>query len=407
MNQVRESSKKVAAFLALNPTMLALLAMVILVGMGERLAERFVPKYLEVLGAGIFVIGAYGALDNLLHALYAIPGGWLSDKLGTKKSLLIFNIVALFGYAIVVIFPVWIAVIIGSIFFLAWSALSLPATMGLVSEVLPSKKRTMGVTMHSLVRRIPMALGPIIGGALITAYGVQDGIRMAFSIAIVMGLVAIVMQQIMIKEDKTERKPYEAMHPLALWRRMCPGLKQLLISDILIRFCEQIPYAFVVLWVMDIARESAQNFGFLTGLEMATAVIIYIPVAYFADKSGKKPFVVATFIFFSAFPLVLMQARSMWLLVIAFFVRGLKEFGEPTRKALIVDLCDDAAKARMFGVYYFIRDTIVSLAALLGAWLWFIDPILNLWVAFGFGIIGTVYFALFGKDDPTLRDVTK
>ena len=55
--------------------------------------------------------------------------------------------------------------IVGAVFFLSWTAISLPATMGLVSAVLPKNKRTMGVSMHSLVRRIPMALGPVLGGA--------------------------------------------------------------------------------------------------------------------------------------------------------------------------------------------------------------------------------------------------
>jgi len=399
MANLKEKGKKVARFFGLNPSMIAVLGMAILVGLGERLGERFVPKYLEVLGSGIFIIGLYGAMDNLLSALYAVPGGWLSDKLGTKKALLCFNLFAMIGYAIVILFPVWEAVIVGAVFFTAWESLSLPATMGLVSEVLPDRKRTMGVTMHSLVRRIPMALGPVIGGALIMAYGVTDGIRLAFVIAFGTGLVSIVVQQTMIKPPR-ERKPYEPMHVVALWRRMQPGLKQLLLGDILIRFCEQIPYAFVVLWVMDIAGHSAGDFGMLTAIEMATAVLIYLPVAYFADRTGKKPFVVITFGFFTLFPLLLMQAVSLWWLVVVFVVRGLKEFGEPTRKALIVDLCDPNAKARMFGAYYFIRDGVVTLAALLGAWLWMLNPEWNLWVAFGFGVVGTIYFAIFGKDAP-------
>ena len=50
----------------------------------------------------------------------------------------------------------------------------------------------------------------------------------------------------------------------------------------------------------------AVQFGVLTTIEMATAVLVYIPVAYLADRSHKKPFVLITFIFFTCFPLVLM-----------------------------------------------------------------------------------------------------
>jgi MFS family permease len=127
---------------------------------------------------------------------------------------------------------------------------------------------------------------------------------------------------------------------------------------------------------------------------------VYIPVAYMADRSTKKPFVVATFFFFSLFPLVLLFSQSIGWLVVAFILRGLKEFGEPTRKALIMDLSPDSCKAGMFGLYYLIRDVFVAVAALGGAFLWQISPQTNLLTAFVFGIVGTVGFAVFGRDIP-------
>jgi len=170
------------------------------------------------------------------------------------------------------------------------------------------------------------------------------------------------------------------------------------VSDILIRFCEQIPYAFVVIWCVTINRITPLQFGVLTTVEMVTAMLIYIPVAYFADANTKKPFVVTTFIFFSVFPLVLLFAKSFWALVIAFIIRGLKEFGEPTRKALIMDLAPEDKKAATFGLYYLIRDSIVSIAAFGGALIWSISPNANFLAAFGFGILGTLYFIWFGQD---------
>ncbi|MBW2483425.1 MAG: MFS transporter [Deltaproteobacteria bacterium] len=382
-----------------------MLFMVVLVGMGERMAERFLPIYLIALGGGPIVIGLLNGLDNLLSALYAFPGGYLSDRLGFKKALLVFNLFAMFGYLLVILIPAWPAVLAGAVFFLSWSAISLPATMSLVSRVLPTDKRTMGVSMHSLVRRIPMALGPITGGLFIGLWGEKDGVRLAFAAALVLAAVAAVMQQKLIEEDtagktggKPSRKPEK--NPLRLMRVMSPALKRLLVADILVRFCEQIPYAFVIVWSMKIIASpvTAFQFGILTAVEMATAMLIYIPVAYFADRSAKKPFVVTTFGFFTLFPLCLMFATSFELLVLAFILRGLKEFGEPTRKALIMDLAPEGRKAAMFGLYYLIRDVVVSLAAFGGAFLWLISPQVNFLVAFAFGVIGTLSFALAGTD---------
>jgi len=155
-----------------------------------------------------------------------------------------------------------------------------------------------------------------------------------------------------------------------------------------------------VVWCLKVIAQpvSAVQFGLLTTIEMATAVLVYIPVAYLADRSHKKPFVLITFVFFTLFPLALMFSHSFEAFVLVFILRGLKEFGEPTRKALIMDLAPEDRKAGMFGLYYLLRDVIVSVAAFSGALLWNASPQTNFLVAFGFGLIGTLYFAFAGRD---------
>ena len=379
-----------------------MLAMVVLVGLGEKMAERFLPIYLMALGGGAVSVGLLSGLDNLLSALYSFPGGYLADRLGVKRALLVFNLMAMTGFVVVILIPSWPAVIGGAVLFLSWTAISLPATMSLVARVLPPEKRTMGVSMHSLVRRLPMALGPILGGLFISIWGVEDGVRLAFVVALVLAGVALVMQQRMIEEDRPDQKdglPGLEKNPLRSLHLLNPALRNLLVSDILIRFCEQIPYAFVVIWCLKTIASpvSSVGFGLLTAIEMATAMLIYIPVAYLADRSTKKPFVVMTFVFFTFFPLVLLFSQSFWPLAAAFALRGLKEFGEPTRKALIMDLAPEDRKAATFGLYYLIRDTIVSAAAFGGAFLWLISPQVNFLTAFACGAAGTIFFAFKGQ----------
>ena len=388
--------RKAINFFGLRRSVAVSLVMVILVGMGEKMAERFLPIYILALGGSNIAIGLLNGTDNLLSALYSFPGGYLSDRLGYKRALIVFNLISLLGYSIVIFFPTWQAVIVGAIFFISWTAISLPATMDLVATSLPTNKRTMGVSMHSLVRRIPMALGPLVGGTLISLYGEREGVRYAFLIAIVLGIVALVLQQVMIKE--APRKKKAEPNPFRTLKFFTPDLRNLLVSDILVRFCEQIPYAFAVVWAVNMNSISPIQFGVLTTIEMATAMLVYIPIAYLADRNTKKPFVFITFIFFTIFPLALLVSHSFPMMVIAFIIRGLKEFGEPTRKALIMDLAPEDKKASVFGLYYLMRDVIVSLAAFGGAFLWNISPTVNFLTAFGFGVMGSLYFLVFGRD---------
>lgn len=390
-----------------------MLLMVVLVGMGEKMAERFLPLYLISLGGSTWSIGFLNAMDNFLGALYAVPGGYLADKIGYKRSLRLFTLIAMFGYAIVILVPAWQAVLVGSIFFISWTAISLPAIMSLVSSVVPKDRRSFGVSIHSFVRRIPMSLGPIAGGLLIGIFGQQRGTRFAFSTAFAMGVIALFVIERFMKDDTpavdSSPSPSGSGQPrTSLLVRVASvrkelfsrNLESLLFSDILIRFAEQIPYAFVVVWAVTGQGISPLQFGFLTTIEMVTAMLVYIPVAWLADRYGKKRFVLITFGFFTVFPLILLFSRSFPAFVLAFIIRGLKEFGEPTRKALIMDLAPEHAKARTFGAYYLVRDIVVSIAALASAPLWNIAPAANFLTAFAFGAAGCILFALFGRDIP-------
>lgn len=396
---------RTAAFFALNRSVTGLLVMVVLVALGEKMAERFLPIYLLALGGGVLSIGLLNGLDNLLSALYSFPGGYLAGRLGARRSLLVFNGMAMAGYLVVILIPHPFAVIGGAFLFLSWTALSLPATMQILADAVPRTRRTMGVSVISITKRIPMSLGPLLGGALIGIYGETRGVRLAFVVAFLLAAVATVLQQRLIAEERPGtplpgRAPAGPGSPFRLLRAMDPALRRLLVADILVRFCEQIPYAFVVVWAMKTIERpvTAAHFGVLTTIEMAVAVLCYIPVARLADRGAKKPFVVATFGFFTLFPLVVWGARSFWPLAGAFVIRGLKEFGEPTRKALILDLSPEGRQAATFGAYYLCRDVIVSVAAFGGALLWQVSPAANFLTAFVCGLIGTLWFAWRGRD---------
>ncbi len=373
----------------------AMIVLVLFLGLGEKMAERFLPLYLIAVGGTPFLAGLLNSLNNLLNALYSLPGGYAAERFGYKKALTFFTALAMFGYLLVILVPAWQAVFLGAFFFISWTAVTLPAVMSLVSKTVKTSQRTMGVSIHSFVKKIPMALGPIVGGWLITKYGTVSGIRIAFVFALALSAAALWFLHTRLEDGHTEKKNENVF---AMFKGLNGPLRSLLFSDILIRFAEQIPYAFVVLWVVKICGFSPSTFGLLSALEMVVSMLIYIPVAYFADKSEKKPFVLATFAIFTAFPLVLYYSHGMAALVLAFILRGLKEFGEPTRKALILDLAPDDKKAGTFGAYYLVRDVVVAAGAALGAYLWTISPAVNLMTAFGCGAAGTLLFAIWGKE---------
>jgi MFS family permease len=137
---------------------------------------------------------------------------------------------------------------------------------------------------------------------------------------------------------------------------------------------------------------SPARFGLLVGIQTLTAIAAYLPGARFADRLGRKPVVATTFLMFAAFPVAVIIAKGFAGLVFAFIIGGLREIGEPARKALIVDLAVPHARARTVGLYYLIRSLTITPAAVIGAFLWERNTAAPFLVAAAFGLAGVIVF---------------
>src|SRR5438477_340207 len=265
----------------LERNIVAVSGAVFLLALGENLWKRFLPKYLETLGAPVTAIGFFGTCQDLLDGVYQYPGGWIGDRYGRRRALVLFVALAVIGYGIYWWAPTWPVVFAGLVFVMAWSSMASPT------------------------------------------------------------LFAV----------------------------------------------------FLVLYCIDVVGISAPAYGILIGVQAVTAIVSYLPVARLADRIGRKPFVIATFVAFAAFPVAVVLAHDFMTLLVAFVVGGLREVGEPARKAMIVDLVRPSLRARSIGLYYLVRSLTVAPAAFIGGVLWKVTPDLPFWLAGAIGLIGVAVFA--------------
>ncbi|MEA2204953.1 MAG: hypothetical protein QOE77_1729 [Blastocatellia bacterium] len=71
---------------------------------------------------------------------------------------------------------------------------------------------------------------------------------------------------------------------------------------IIIRTCEGMAGVFVILYVTNVLHVSVARFGILIAIQITTSILVYLPAAEFADRIGRRPFVIATFFCFALFP---------------------------------------------------------------------------------------------------------
>ncbi|MFL6337223.1 MAG: MFS transporter [Pyrinomonadaceae bacterium] len=381
--------RRAADYLGLERNVAVVSAVVFLLGFGEELWKRYLPKYLEALGAGVGIVGLFGTTKDFFDAIYQYPGGWLADRVGRRRAFLSFIALASAGYLVYLLSPSWPYVFLGLALSMSWASMASPTIFAVIGDALPKERRAMGFTLQSMLKRVPMAVAPLAGGALIAWAGVVSGVRIGLLIMLALAgagaaLTLAINLPVIVGAPANIR---------GVWRSFHGALKRLLISDIIIRTCEGMADIFIVLYVTNVTGISLPQYGALVAVQMVTAILVYIPAAKVADRVGRKPFVIATFVCFALFPVAVVLAGSFATLVFAFLIGGLREIGEPSRKAMIVDFAEPHLRARTVGLYYLVRSLTITPAAAVGGLLWKVEPQTPFITAGIIGIIGTIVFA--------------
>ena len=340
------------------------------------------------MGASTPIIGLFGTAEDLFDAVYQYPGGWIADRLGRRRAFLIFLTLACAGYLVYLFGPTWQFAFLGLALVMAWQSMASPAMFAVIGDALPTEKRAMGFTIQSILKRVPIVIAPIIGGVIIARHGIVSGVH----IGLVVTLAIAALTALLVRLINIAREAHHPANIFGVWNSFQRGLKPLLITDIFIRTCEGMAEVFVILYVTNVLHVSVARFGALIAIHTVTTLVIYLPAAKAADRVGRRPFIIATFCAFALYPLAVVSAHDFAGLVIAFIIGGLREIGEPARKAMILDFAQPQLRARSVGLYYLLRSLAITPAAAIGGLLWKVSPQTPFVIAGAFGVVGTFVF---------------
>jgi MFS family permease len=425
-------------FFALERDVLVLSLSMLAFSLAFQMTGRYVPEYLRVLGASAGVIGLYGSVGNLISAVYPYPGGAISDRIGSRLALTAFAVLATLGFGLWYLasvvgdlavgplqVPAWALVFVGLFLAQAWKSFGLGATFAIVKQAVPPERLAMGFASTEMFRRIGFLLGPLLAAALLALTPTfAGGFQVILLAAIAFSLVATVAQHVLYDASEDSLgKSFEGISQVVADLRSMPApLRPLLVADTLVRFANGMVYVFFVIVVTDFLSVGFSGFGLslrpdaffgvLLGVEMVVAIVSMAPVSKLTEYAGLKPAVALGFSVYALFPLALIFAPAdQWLMVALFAYSGLRFAGLPAHKALIVGPAEADAGGRVTGTYYLVRNTVVIPSAALGGWLygseWALDvggrtlqagPELAFLTASVIGLVGVVYFLLFGEE---------
>ncbi|MFB6162839.1 MAG: MFS transporter [Halococcoides sp.] len=404
-----------------------------------QMTTRYLPVYLQVLGASGLIVGLFGTVGNAISALYPYPGGTISDRIGSRRALTLFGAIATLGVAIwlgaswlspiqigpIVIEP-WLWVFVGLLLAQAWKSFGLGATFAVVRQATDPGQLAAGFASTESIRRLAFLIGPVLAAVLIgVGTDFRAGFRFVLAIAVLAGgLGTIVQHRLYDASADSIGRAFEGLDRIGEDLRAMPApLRPLLAGDTLVRFGNGVIYVFLVLvvtqwravglettlrmgpWTWAIDLTPATFVGYLFGLEMLVAIALMVPAAAVADRIGYKPVVATGFAVYGLIPLALTVAPATpWAMIAIFAASGLRFAGLPAHKALIVGPAESGAGGRVTGTYYLVRNVVVIPSAALGGALWtWVAPPVALAVGGAIALGGTLLFVGFGEE-PSMAD---
>ena len=422
MSGVLAESRKesLAEWLGLNRAALAVLAVIGFLGLAEELWANFLALHLKSGAAAqpnadegaavvqaVLYIGVIASLKNLLEGLGYIAGGSIAHRLGPRAALAVSAVPMTMGFIVMLSAQAPWAIAVGALLMTNWEPLSVPATFDIVGSEVPKNRRTIAFAVQSIQKRLPKVIGPAIGGLAFGAIGYWLNLSLAF------GCVGLA---VLLQLGLTRRMRPRAVPIGVPFREILASLprelRRLLTAEIFIRWGDWFARDFAVLYVVTLlvsegwgeGRAAAAS-GMLLALMATTALVTYVPIAKWVDRSSSpRPFIGVTFLLFSLFPLSLVflprLAASLGLpimagLVIAFVLNGLRELGEPARKSLITTGFAPEVRARGVGIYWGLRSFAFCPAPFVAALLWRqIGADATFIIGGLIGLAGTLWYAL-------------
>jgi len=156
------------------------------------IASQFESLYMVRLGLTETELGMIKAVMNLVGLAGFFVGGYVADFWGRKRAIVLFDSISWGGYCLSLAFASGKGWCLAALFFTALVSASVPAYLGLLSEGITNRKRTVVFTVLQIANQTPYALFlPLLGGLWVAHSGflpANHGMYRLFAVCVAVGI---------------------------------------------------------------------------------------------------------------------------------------------------------------------------------------------------------------------------
>lgn len=326
----------------------------------------------DELHASLFEVGLVFMIGQIASALLMMPVGYVADKIGKKKVVVVGCYVLSFATLLYAFTRSWMELMpVLFLFSAAWSYR--PVMSALIADSVVKKKRAMGFAMFDILPGITIIFASGLGGFLSETLG----FRPLFMLATVLLLTMTVMRHLFLREPKdssetsssTFKSPIEG---LSYIRKASTSLKAFFIMTCLGSFFGSFVFPqYYALYAQKTLHLSRTQIGLSFAISQTFMTLLIVPAGKLADHYGRKRFLVLSGITSPLSLTFYLFAPNVLVVYLTSTVSGtMQGLSAPSWQAIQADLIPRGKRGTIMGLFAATRNTASIPSPTIGGYLW-------------------------------------
>ncbi len=353
----------------------------LITGIGSFLTTPFWPLYALSLGASMTSLGLLQMISGLLGVFLMVPGGYLADKIGRKRPLVIGGFVAALGSILQALAQDWVQLIPGMILS-AGLMMTWPARQSIVADDLLPNERVTGFATFFTFMMLPSAIMPMISGYIMDQHGLIAGMRASFIVAGILTFVSNLIKVRFLKETRTDLLKSDshsetrmrslkiiladAFEPLSI-----RAVKTLFIGCSGVMLIFGLQQSFSAVYAVEVIGLSKTEWGLVSASMGLVSLFIRIPLSRLVVRLGERRAIIISQFGRSAYPTAFaLSINTPQLIFSGFGYTVAFNLGSPAFQALLTEVTPFEKRGRVYGLFGMIWGGIASVSPTLAALMW-------------------------------------
>jgi len=365
--------------LGLNPNVFFLGIVSLLTDVSSEMIFTLVPLFLRnVLRAPFTVIGLIGGLSESVDAIFRIFSGWISDRIGKRKSL------AVLGYSISTIAKpfMYLASTWGAVLGVRFSdrvgkGIRTSPRDALVADSVSARERGKGFGLHRAMDTLGAVIGLAIAAVII--YLVQGGgLKLTLEtyqwlvlVGVIPAVLAVLVLLILVREPRRKPSPSDINSQVSFKRAGGFDTRFKVFLAIMALFTLGNSSDFFVILRAQNLEAPLIYVVLMLVLFNATYAVTSLPAGMLSDKLGRRRVITLGWFIYALVYLGFAIASSLWQVWLLFACYGIY-YGivEGVARAFVADLVTEEKRGTAYGLYHGVVGLTLLPASLIAGWMW-------------------------------------